>query len=52
MLTVNIEKDGVALRFFSTIATLGTPLDVTLQEIRIESMFPGDDATRRFFMDA
>jgi hypothetical protein len=31
-------------RFFTTIATLGTPLDVTLQELRVESFFPADDA--------
>lgn len=52
ILTVDIEKDGLELSFFSTIATLGTPLDVTLQETRIECYFPADDATRGFFMDA
>ncbi|MEX3008491.1 helix-turn-helix domain-containing protein [Hoeflea sp. TYP-13] len=52
ILTVDIKKDGVDLSFFSTIATLGTPRDITLQEIRIESYFPADDATRRFFADA
>jgi transcriptional regulator with XRE-family HTH domain len=34
------------LRFFSTVTTFGTPQDVTLQELRIECFFPGDDATR------
>jgi len=33
------------------VATLGTPQDVTLQEIRIESFFPGDQETERFFRD-
>jgi len=33
------------LSFFSTLATLGTPLDVTLEELRIESLFPADEAT-------
>jgi hypothetical protein len=32
---------------FTTIATLGTPLDVTLQELRVEMLFPADDATKR-----
>jgi len=50
IMTVDIKRDDVELRLFSTIATLGTPLDVTLQEIRIESYFPADDATRKFFM--
>jgi transcriptional regulator with XRE-family HTH domain len=52
ILTVDVEKDGVRLSFFSTIATLGTPLDITLQETRIECYFPADDATARFFADA
>jgi hypothetical protein len=33
------------------IATLGTPQDVTVQEIRIECFFPADDATARVFRD-
>ena len=33
--------------WFSTIATIGTPQDVTLQELRIETMFPMDEATER-----
>jgi transcriptional regulator with XRE-family HTH domain len=35
----------VELRFFSTITTFGTPHDVTLDELRIECMFPADEAT-------
>jgi hypothetical protein len=30
---------------FTTIATLGIPLDITLQELRIECFFPTDDET-------
>jgi transcriptional regulator with XRE-family HTH domain len=33
------------LRYFSTVTTLGTPRDITLQEIRIESFFPADAET-------
>jgi transcriptional regulator with XRE-family HTH domain len=33
-------------RFFSTVTVLGTPQDITLQEIRIECFFPADDETR------
>ena len=32
-------------RFFSVVSTLGTPVDVTAQELRVESFFPVDDAT-------
>lgn len=34
-----------SLRLFTTIATLGTAHDVTLQEIRIECFFPADAET-------
>src|SRR5262249_20138286 len=34
LLPVHLKKDNVELRIFSTIMTLGTPQDVTLQELR------------------
>jgi transcriptional regulator with XRE-family HTH domain len=37
--------DGVEGRFFTTLTTLGTPLDVTAAELRVESYFPLDDET-------
>ncbi len=46
VLTLDIEKDGVAVRLFSTITTLGEPQDIALHDIRIESFFPADDASR------
>jgi hypothetical protein len=39
------------LAFFSTVATFGTPLDVTVAELAIESFFPADTATARFLQD-
>jgi transcriptional regulator with XRE-family HTH domain len=33
--------------FFSTVTTLGTPQDVTLEELRIECFFPADVETER-----
>ena len=42
LLPVHIRKDGVELRLFSTIMTIGTPQDITLQELRIETFFPAD----------
>jgi transcriptional regulator with XRE-family HTH domain len=35
------------LRIFSTLTTLGSPLDITLQELRIESYHPADEETAR-----
>jgi transcriptional regulator with XRE-family HTH domain len=45
---LNLRREAVALRLFTTIATLGTPLDVTLQELRIETLFPADAESRSF----
>ena len=45
VLSVAFDKDGLRLAWFSTITTFGTPQDVTLQELRIESLFPADEAT-------
>ena len=39
------------LRIFSTIATIGTPLDVTAQNLRIEHFFPMDEATKAYWVD-
>jgi transcriptional regulator with XRE-family HTH domain len=43
-----IEKDGRVISLFHTITTLGTPQDVTLQELRIETSFPADAETEAF----
>jgi transcriptional regulator with XRE-family HTH domain len=45
LLTIHLRRDNLELKFFSTIATLGTPYDITLQELRIECLFPADEAT-------
>jgi MmyB-like transcription regulator ligand binding domain len=49
VLPMLFQKGPTALRLFTTIATLGTPRDVTLQELRVESFFPMDDETRDVF---
>lgn len=49
VLSVDFRKGDTKLRLFTTIATLGTPQDVTLQEVRVECFFPADEATERFF---
>jgi transcriptional regulator with XRE-family HTH domain len=46
LLTVQFVKDGLSLNLFSAIATLGTPHDITLQELRIESLFPADEVAQ------
>lgn len=47
LLPIHIRTDDVELRVFSTIMTLGTPNDVTLQELRIETFFPADEASEK-----
>jgi transcriptional regulator with XRE-family HTH domain len=45
-LTINYRCKNSTFRFFTFLSSLGTPLDVGLQELRIESFFPADEATR------
>jgi transcriptional regulator with XRE-family HTH domain len=45
VLPMHFRKGDVALKLFTTIATLGTPQDITAQELRIESFFPMDRDT-------
>ncbi|MDI1285396.1 MAG: helix-turn-helix transcriptional regulator [Reyranella sp.] len=47
ILPMHFCKDSVSLELFTTIATLGTPQDITLQELRIESFFPRNAATEK-----
>jgi transcriptional regulator with XRE-family HTH domain len=51
VLAMHFRKDQTSLRLFTTIATLGTPQDVMLQEIRIECFFPADADTAHLFHD-
>jgi transcriptional regulator with XRE-family HTH domain len=47
--------DAEELTFFSTVSTFGTPLDITVAELVIESFFPADTTTAtalRAFADA
>jgi transcriptional regulator with XRE-family HTH domain len=45
MIPLSFVKDGVALDYFSLITTVGTPQTVTAEELRLECMFPANDAT-------
>ena len=51
VLAMHFRKDGRDLNLFTTIATLGTPQDITVQELRIESFFPIDEGTRSTFRE-
>jgi transcriptional regulator with XRE-family HTH domain len=46
---VHLRRGDLELRLFTMLTTLGTPLDVTAQELTIESYFPADEATDTWF---
>lgn len=45
VLPLELVRDGLRLRLFSTITTFGTPQDITTDELRVESFFPADEAS-------
>jgi len=44
-LPIEFRKDDLVLKYFTTLTSLGTPHDVTLEELRIECFFPADEST-------
>jgi transcriptional regulator with XRE-family HTH domain len=55
VLPVSFQHGPLRFEFFSAVTVLGTPQDITLQELRIESFFPADaetdTATHRLAVD-
>ena len=49
-LPIEFRKGDLHLKYFSTLTSLGTPHDITLQEIRVEAFFPADAATEEASM--
>jgi transcriptional regulator with XRE-family HTH domain len=45
VVALHLKRDEFEARLFGTITTLGTPQDVTLQELRIETFLPADSMT-------
>ncbi len=45
LLPLQLRSDDGVLSFFTTIATLASPSDITLQELRLETLLPADTAT-------
>jgi transcriptional regulator with XRE-family HTH domain len=45
LIPLAFTKDGVTLRYFSMVTTVGTPQTVAAQELRLECLFPADEAT-------
>ena len=45
--SVHLRSPTLEVRLFTMLTSIGTPLDVTAEEIQIESYFPADEATER-----
>jgi hypothetical protein len=46
-LTIRLKRGDVEVAFLTTITTFNAPQNATLEELRVESYFPLDDATSR-----
>jgi len=49
VLPMEMTAGGVTLKVFSMISTFGTALDITAEELKIETFFPADEFTENFF---
>jgi hypothetical protein len=47
LVSMQLRKGDLSLAFFSMITMLGTPRDVTLQQLKIECFFPADAVTEQ-----
>jgi len=47
VMPIEFEMNGIVVSFITTIASFGTPQDVTAEEIMIESMFPANEQTEQ-----
>lgn len=52
LVPVHVDLGGTALRFFTTITTIGAAFDITLEELRLETLLPADPATEAFLREA
>jgi hypothetical protein len=48
---VHLRRGDLEARLFTTISTIGTPIDATAEDLRIETYFPADEATARLMRD-
>ncbi|MFM0168197.1 helix-turn-helix domain-containing protein [Paraburkholderia sediminicola] len=45
VIPIGFVKDGHVMKYFSMVASVGTPQTIAAQELRLECMFPADDET-------
>lgn len=51
ILPLEFALGELTLSLFSVISTFGTPQDITTDELRIETFYPTDEATAKFFKE-
>jgi hypothetical protein len=51
VMPIHLKKGDIEMRLHTALTTLGTALDVTLNELRIETFLPADEATDRTLLD-
>jgi transcriptional regulator with XRE-family HTH domain len=51
VIDVRFAFAGTSLSWFSLVSTVGTPIDITAQELRLEAFFPSDDDTAARWRD-
>ena len=52
LVPIHANLGGSDLRFFTTIATIGAPFDITLEGLRLETLLPADTETDTFLRQA
>lgn len=49
MAVLHLRRGADELRLFALLTTIGTPLDITAEHLTLESFFPADEPTERWF---
>jgi len=49
ILPMEMTTAGMTLKVFSMISSFGTALDITAEELKVETFFPADEFTKVFF---
>lgn len=44
---LGLVHEGTVIRCFSVVCTIGTPQTILTEEVRLEFMFPADEASER-----
>lgn len=51
VIPIGFVRNGHVMRYFSVVATVGTPQTIAAQELRLECMFPADEETEALHLE-